>query len=167
MNDSCFVSVLLGNHVKSSLCCTVNCVVRQSSLRSLKHKKEWKRDSEKCFLVINWTCDETLTIDPFLPSEIIFPVTICVTLITCFTLALNKLKQVKWRKVYLHILFVIYRSISSGGTSKKGLQMAKAALLTRPSITGRFSKATLVAFQSVRSKAIVWILGHSSYKIIV
>ena len=38
-------------------------------------------------------CEETLTIDPFFPSEIIFPVTICVTFITCLTLALNKLKH--------------------------------------------------------------------------
>ena len=103
---------------------------------------------------MNLTCDETLTIEPFLPSEIIFPVTICVTLITCFTFALNKLKLringIRYKKDC-----IVYRSISSGGTFRKGLQMAKAALLTRPSITGRFSKASLVAFQSVRSRGIV------------
>ena len=117
-------------------------------------------------LLMNLTCDETLTIEPFLPSEIIFPVTICVTLITCFTFALNKLKQKSSEiKLFANVRYIVYRSISSGGTSRKGLQMAKAALLTRPSITGRLSKASLVAFQSVRSRGIVWMFGHSSYKV--
>ena len=56
-----------------------------------------------------------------------------------------------------------HMSKSSGWTSRKGLQMATAALLTRPSITGRDSSLVLVASQSVRSRWTPSILEHSSY----
>ena len=57
-----------------------------------------------------------------------------------------------------------YRSKSSGGTSRKGLQMARAALLTKPSITGRDSSADRVVFQSVRSRWTACTEEHSSLK---
>ena len=107
------------------------------------------------------TWDETFTMDPCLPAEIILLATIWVTFITCFTLALNNLTVNKCRKNYVSQPHT-YRSISSGGTSRKGLQMARAALLTKPSNAGRDSNADLVAFQSVRSRFTVCSAGHSS-----
>ena len=60
------------------------------------------------------------------------------------------------------LLYGSHRSKSSGGTSRKGLQMARAALLTSPSITGRDSRVDLVVFQSVRSRLTACRDEHSS-----
>ena len=55
-----------------------------------------------------------------------------------------------------------YRSKSSGTTEKNGLQMATAALLTRPSMVGRVLSVDLVVSQSVRSSSNPWKFGHSA-----